>query len=130
MERKHYQITDRAFYQDELVWGQVRWLYARLKGYDLQALGMDQVFALLAEQLPAILAILLIEEGQTQAEKVQAGEAKMRELEAWLEANLHPQEALPVIRDFFVLSRPGELLAGFRTMDSPQETGSLTPSSS
>jgi hypothetical protein len=118
MERKHYQIAGRAFYQDELVWGQVRWLYARLKGYDLQALGMDQIFALLAEQLPAILAILLIEEGQTQAEKVQAGEAKIRDLEAWLEATLHPQEALPVI------------LAGFRTMDSPQETGSLTPSSS
>lgn len=128
---KHYTIRDRRFYQTELVWGQVRWLHARLKGYPLTALTAEQVLTLFSEELAGILSIVLIEEGKTPADKVAAGKTEVAKLESWLDAYMLPDDAIPVMKDFFSSAQLPRLLAELGTLMSspmiPARTGSSAP---
>ena len=108
--RTPYVIAGRRFYQTELVWGQVRWLHARLKGYPLAALAPEQVLELLSEELAGVLAIVLVDEGKTQADKVAAGPVPVAELEQWLAGHLRPDDAIPILQDFFASAQLPKLL--------------------
>ncbi len=128
--QRTYRIADKTFYQTELVWGQVRWLHTRTKGYSLRALEPEHIMELLANELSGILAIILIEAGQTPATKVQAGMDAVRKLEAWLDATLRPEEAVPIMQDFFTSAQLPKLMGELGRMLPKTTVGSSEPSSS
>lgn len=125
-EQRTYRIADKSFYQTELVWGQIRWLHARVKGYPIHALKPEQVMDLLAGELSGILAIILIEAGTSPSAKVEAGLDAVRKLEAWLDATLRPEEAVPIFKDFFTSAQLPKLMEGLGGL-MPKTMASAAP---
>jgi hypothetical protein len=101
MEKKTYTIGGRTFYQVPLVAGQQQWLYLALSGIVLHGLTHEDMLKLLYGRATELAAILLIDEGRTQAEKVQGGREQVKELEDWLGATVQVSDLTPVLRDFF-----------------------------
>lgn len=104
--RKMYEVEGRKFYQEELVWGQVKWMQ-ELTG---SMSNLADTLALFGPKLARFLAIVLVEEGKTQFEKVEAGEAGLEALEKFFLGSLRPSQAKVMVADFFDLTKLGELL--------------------
>ena len=105
MPDKQYTIAERLFTQQELVLGQIQFIKQRLSQYDVTSLTKAQVVELVIDEGPALLAIVLIPQGQTRADKVKAGWAAIKELEAWLQAHATTAEVAAIASDFFQLNR-------------------------
>ena len=101
MPDKQYTIAERLFTQQELVLGQIQFIKQRLSQYDVTSLTKAQVVELVIDEGPALLAIVLIPQGQTRADKVKAGWAAIKELEAWLQAPATTAEVAAIASDFF-----------------------------
>lgn len=102
-ERKTYTIGGKTFQQSPVTLGQARLLLRRFKDYPLFSMQLADLMGIIADQVSAILAIVLIEEGQTVAEKMTRGDAGLAELEAWLDALEDPKEVSQALTDFFTL---------------------------
>ena len=100
-DKKTYKIGGRTFYQVPLVAGQQQWLYLALSGIVLGGLTHEDMLTLLYGRATELTAILLIEQGRTQAEKVRGGREQVKELEDWLGATVQVSDLTPVLRDFF-----------------------------
>lgn len=125
-----FTIGGKTFWLYDLVWGQLRWLYQSLKAYPLHALKAEHIAALLESELSRILAIILVEDGRTQAQKVEAGLSAVQDLAAWFDAHLRPAEAAPVVQRFFDPARLQQMaleLGSLMAIQTP--TGSNAPSS-
>ncbi len=123
-EHPTYLIAGKKFYQQPVTLGQARLLLARFKGYPLFSLQIEDLVGLLGEQVTAILAIVLIEEGTTLLEKVKGGSKALAEFESWLDVSAEPVEVAKVVSDFFVLkqlARVLQLMPG-PTVDPPLST--------
>jgi hypothetical protein len=132
-ERNTYTIAGKSFYQQPLVLGQARMLLARFKGYPLFDMKIHDLVGMLGEQVSAICAIVLIEEGQTVVEKFKAGANGIADLEAWLDAHAQPQEVAQVVNDFFdskQLFRAMELMPRISTIAPPSTPAASTTLSS
>jgi hypothetical protein len=103
--KTYYIIAGKTFSQQPVTLGQARWLLTRFKGYPLFALKPEDLVGLIGEQVSALCAIVLIEDGQTLLDKVKAGAAGLTALEAWLDAHAQPEEVAQVVRDFFDLGQ-------------------------
>lgn len=104
-DRKDYTIAGRKFYQRPVTLGQARLLLARFKGYPLFTMQLSDLMGLIGEQVSAILAIVLIEDGQTIAEKMKRGPSGLQDLEAWLDSLEDPKEVSQALTDFFGLKQ-------------------------
>ena len=100
IEHPTYLIAGKRFYQQPVTLGQARLLLARFKGYPLFSLQVEDLIGLLGEQVTAILAIVLIDEGSTLLEKVKGGSKGLTEFEAWLDVSAEPAEVAKVVSDF------------------------------
>lgn len=105
VDRADCTIGGRKFYQRPVTLGQSRLLLRRFKGYPLFSMQLSDLMGLMADQVSAILAIVLIEEGQTVEQKMQRGEAGLAELAAWLDALEDPGEVSQALTHFFVLKQ-------------------------
>ena len=144
MERKTYTIADKKFYQEELVFGQEVWLRDHVfRGKAVSALSSAQLMTMLQNRGMTFLAIILIEEGTTVAQKLMRRDETLdelvlksyaegiRPLENWLTANVRPREVMEYVHDFFVVNPPTNLwLLADATALTPEETGSPSVSSS
>ena len=131
MEQKIYQIADRRFYQEELVFGTEVWLRDEVfHGTSVTALSQAQLWAMLQECGMMFMAIVLIEEGQTQADKVKAGLPAVMELRDWFNAHVRPREVMEYVNDFFGWNLGNLWLLVDAKAVRPRETGSPSPSSS
>ncbi|MCC7202449.1 MAG: hypothetical protein IT393_07310 [Nitrospirae bacterium] len=112
MERKEYEIGSKKFYQQELVWGQIKWLieWARTKNINLGSLSSSEILVLIQEELPKIMALVLIEDGKKPADKISDGFEGVKGLEEWINSNMTGSIATEVIADFFTLNRPAHLI--------------------
>lgn len=134
-EEKRYRIDEREFYQEPLAWLQEKWLaeyvFRNVDAYSLNAVG---IMVLLQTHAPLLLAICLIEQGQTRAQKCEAGVEPVRELAHWFECHLTPAVIHGWAADFFVCNPPENLwlLADFHrvaeALPSAEPTGSSAPS--
>lgn len=105
MERKDYELAGRKFYQFPIMVGQARLLLAKFQGVPLFKLTLSDVLGLIGGQVTSLMAIVLIEEGQTLAEKMKRGEAGLQELQDWLDVSVQPEELAPAVTDFFVFGQ-------------------------
>jgi len=110
MEKQTYEIGGKTFYQVPLVAGQQQWLYLALSGVVLGGLTHEDMLRLLYGRATELAAILLIEEGQTQAQKVRGGADQVKTLEDWLGATVKVSDLTPVLRDFFDSGQLPELM--------------------
>src|SRR6185503_407289 len=132
MEPKLYTIADRKFYQAELVFGQEVCLRDQVfRGVAITTLSNEKLMDMLQRDAMTFLAIILIEEGKTQAEKVTAGLAATMEFKDWLTAHVRPREVMEYVHDFFDQNQPTNLwlLADPKTL-SPSETETGSPNAS
>lgn len=134
MSPSRYTIAERTFsWPEELAWGQLRWIRRTLKEYAMTELTEAQLVEVLAEHLPALLAAVLVEEGQTPAAKVQAGDEAYAQLEQWLAGHLTSKDAVRILSDFFASGRMagmvGDLMGDLGRM-LRDVTGSKMPSAS
>jgi hypothetical protein len=126
MDRKTYTIAGKTFYQEELVFGQEVWLRDHVfRGKAVSALSSAQLMGMLQQHGMMFLAIILIEEGTTQADKVAAGWGKVETLAGWLTANVRPREVMEYVHDFFAVNPPTNLwLLADATALNHEEIGS------
>ena len=126
-----YQIGGRRFtappvvaWQEKQLWPLVKPLF--MKGESITA---EDVFALMGDSITRLAAIVLVADGQTQAQKVRAGLDGLRALDAWLEETVSVVDLGPVIADFFGSGQQWKILAGLAgPLRSRMTTGSTTPS--
>src|SRR3989442_631686 len=110
MENGKYVIGDRRFSLEPLAWGQEVWLREEVfEGRNLAGLDVGALISLFRARAPLFLAIILIEDGQTRAQKIMAGLAPVRELAAWMEAHLEPIQVMEYISDFFAVNTGSNL---------------------
>lgn len=126
-----YIIDGKTYIQKPLVLGQIRQLIGHLKGLEIKpgSSGVGIVFEL-GDQLPAALAIVLVEEGKSPKREMEEIKQFSEELEYLIDGDT----TVMVVEDFFVcnpissiLERIGRLKK-FLTAKNP--TGSKNPSSS
>lgn len=135
--KKTYAIGGKTFTQEPLVWGQEIWLRDLVfGGQGLRRLDHAAIIDLLKTKGPMLLAVLLIEEGQTRAQKVEGGGEGVRRLADWFMANTASVAVMEPVTDFFALNGRANLWQLVQMEDltaTPQETvaatGLLTPSS-
>lgn len=106
-EKKTYTIAGRQFYQQEPVWGQLRWLDkiaadARKAGHVLEGATPEQFAEFIGAYGTQIMAAVLIPAEWTTEQKVKAGLVGLKELEVWLDAHLREEDVAPIMQDFFV----------------------------
>lgn len=113
-ETKTYQIGGRTFTALPMVARQEKWLWPHIKTLFQKGEGIttDDIFSLMTDSLTRIAAILLIQEGQTQVQKVRAGMAGVEQLEAWMEETVSVSELGPVVADFFSSGQQWKILQG------------------
>lgn len=116
MDDKRYTIAGREFYQAKLVYGQLQQLRKRLAGYSLSGMTADVVMTLLIDEIPGLLAIVLIPIGYSQADKVLAGRKAVEELEEWFTVHMSLDDAMPVVKDFFALNHAANLTRGMEEL--------------
>ncbi len=129
--QKTYQIGGRVFTAPPIVARQEKWLWPILKPFFVKSgqLTDDDIVSLLGESLTRVAAIILVPEGQTQAEKVRAGWAGVEALEAWMDESVTVAALAPVFSDFFSSGQPWTLLIALAKLVPPgPTTGSTTPS--
>lgn len=129
-ETKTYQIGGRNFTALPVVARQEKWLWPIMRQLFIKGdhLSPDDIFGLMADQITRIAAILLIPEGQTQAQKARAGILGVELLDAWLEETVSVSELGPVIADFFTSGQQWKMFQGLAGPMSLTTTGSMTPS--
>jgi hypothetical protein len=130
-ETKTYQIGGRAFTVLPVVARQEKWLWPLIKPLFQkgESITVDDIFGMMEQSITKIAAILLIPDGQTQAQKVRAGVAGIEQLEAWLDETVSVSELGPAVADFFASGQQWKILTGLAGPLRPQPTsGSTTPS--
>ncbi len=131
-ETKTYQIGGRTFTALPVVARQEKWLWPIMRELFIKGdkLSPDDIFGLMADQITRIAAILLIPEGQTQAQKARAGILGVELLDAWLEETVSVSELGPVIADFFTSGQQWKMFQGLAGPMSRilMTTGSTKPS--
>ncbi|MGH7260867.1 MAG: hypothetical protein ACREI9_09320 [Nitrospiraceae bacterium] len=114
---QEYEIGKVVFvWPEEMAWGQLRYLYRAVKGYDITNLTNEKLVEMFAEKLTKILAALLLEKGQTVAAKVRKGDKGFEDLESFLDAHMKPEQAAVMVKDFFASGRLVTVLAGLSGM--------------
>lgn len=129
MDRKLYTIADRTFYQERLVFGSEVWMRDLVfRGKSVTALSEGELMGMLQDYGMTFLAIILIEEGSTQAAKVMAGLPAVVELRDWFNAHVHPCDLMEYVNDFFVENPAINLwlLASAKNL-SPSEANKVAP---
>lgn len=107
--RRTYEIGGKKFYQTELVWGQVRWIQ-ELMGSSIEV-NLAQILDIFGVKLARFAAIVLVDEGTTQSDKVLVqGTAGVDALEQFLLGELKPSLASTLVADFFDLTNLASLL--------------------
>ena len=110
MECKYYEITGKKFYQNALILGQVEWLNALVSEKHPEGLLPREIENFIDSNLSALLSIILVSDGLTQAEKVGAGIDDMLKLRRWFSESSDPlklyQIGNEVITDFFSFNPP------------------------
>jgi hypothetical protein len=129
-ETKTYQLGGRTFTALPVVARQEKWLWPLIKPLFQQGetITVQDIFAVMGESITKIAAILLIPEGQTQVQKVRAGEAGLHQLETWLDETVSVADLGPVIADFFASGQQWKLLTGLAGPLRQPTTGSTPPS--
>ncbi len=126
-KQKSYEIGGRRFYQTELSWQQEKWLADHVfTGKALGAMEHHEVMDLVRSRGPLMLAILLIEDGQTRVQKAQAGWAGVEQLAAFLAGECTAINVALYVLDFFDLNPAGNLWLLAQTpepMPAPTPTG-------
>lgn len=121
--RKTYTIAGREFYQDELVYGQLRFLRDKLRKYDIQNLTLDSILDIMTGDIAGLLAVILIPSDKSQQQKVRDGAAGVQELEEWFSENMRPAEAQQVMPDFFALNPVEAMTLGFQKFSKADQGG-------
>lgn len=107
-----YILAGEKFTQKPLVFGQMIWIRDILCGKKLQSVSAKEYSNIIIGNLPRFLAIVLLKDGETQAEKDKAGEDGMLKLEGWIKGNIQGAElfsiGMAVMNDFFACN-PGEM---------------------
>jgi hypothetical protein len=129
-ETKTYQLGGRTFTALPVVARQEKWLWPLIKPLFQQGetITVQDIFAVMGESITKIAAILLIPEGQTQVQKVRAGEAGLHQLETWLDETVSVADLGPVIADFFASGQQWKILTGLAGPLHHPTTGLTTPS--
>ncbi|MEW6670228.1 MAG: hypothetical protein AB1427_00910 [Thermodesulfobacteriota bacterium] len=125
--RFEYRIGPKTYVQKALVLGQVMQLYNVLKGINFAAVrSAPDIVPLLGEQLPAALAVVLTEEGQSPRDKDLAALANDLEFE------ISPEQTIKVIEDFFGCNQVHLLIEklGLASRNIMANLPTLKPSSS
>ena len=105
MDEPRYQIGERSFRLSDLKIGQTRWIMQIVKGYSIFDLTPQRLMELFSDHLATMLAIVLVEEGMTQPEKIRAGMEGVRALAAWFDEHMEPEVCAEVLRDFLESGR-------------------------
>ena len=105
MDEKQYTVAGKAFMLHDLKIGQTRWIMQVVKGYSVFSLSPQKLLELFSEHLTTLLAIVLVEQGKTQQEKIRAGWDGIRTLAAWFDENMDPDVCAEVLRDFLESGR-------------------------
>ena len=96
-EEMKYEIGGKNFIQKRLVWGQAKQLIKEIEGVELPSnFTPKDVLKVLESRIPALIAIVLIPEGETARKKDNAAMIEFFEWEMSLE------QTIQVIEDFFV----------------------------
>jgi hypothetical protein len=128
-ERKTYEIGGRRFYQEPLIAIQDKWIWPIIKDLMFRDMTGTELLDLAMERGTEIASIVLIEEGQTPADKKKAGLVGVMQLQDWLDSRVC--EFSEVIADFFVSGQLQRLaLRMAKVLPRPsQMTGLIVPSS-
>lgn len=113
--RKTYEIGGKAFWQGPLVLGQVEYLLPIIEGLTFETGDAAALGKALGPKLYAALAVVLVEDGQTQGDLVDLlDQGKIEERAAFFRKNIAWSTAAEVVSAFFthnpITSMP-ELLA-------------------
>lgn len=129
-DTKTYLIGGRTFTALPVVARQEKWLWPYIKPMFAkgEAITTDDIFTLMTDSLTRIAAILLIQEGQTQVQKVRAGLAAVEQLEAWFDETVSVAELGPVVADFFSSGQQWKIIQGLAGPLHRTTTGSTPPS--
>lgn len=117
---KRYELEGRTFRHEPLSWMQEKWLAEFVfVGVDLGKLDATALMTMLQAHAPKLLAICLLEEGQTRGQKGEAGFEAVKQLEHWLRCYVTPEQMKDIAYDFFTANPPANLwlLADFQRMD-------------
>ena len=106
-----YTLAGDKFTQKQLVFGQIVWIRDMLCGRKCNSMTPNEYADVIVKSLPRFLAIVLLRDGQSQPDKVTAGQDGVTELEAWINGNVPSSElfsvGMAVMNDFFDFN-PGE----------------------
>jgi hypothetical protein len=131
IEPQFYEIAGRRFAMHRMVWGQHAWLMKECKGLNLEDVDIAAVMSMVGDKLTTLMAIALVDEGQEQADKVKAGMAAVQNLREWLDGHMLPEDAEPIVRDFFVYNPVAQQMGRLiEALMSSMLIGSKLPSSS
>jgi hypothetical protein len=131
-KRRGYVIGGRTYIQKPLVLGQFRQLFDLLKGTTVDAnAGAAGLILAVGSRLPAALAVVLVEEGKSPAEK------DLETLAAAIEFDITAEQAMEIVDGFFVcnpltsfLERIAGLLGSIGSVMPATATGSPSFASS
>ena len=106
-----YTLAGEKFTQKQLVFGQIVWIRDMLCGKKCNNMTPNEYADVIVKSLPRFLSIVLLRDGQTQADKVTAGQDGISTLEVWINGNVPSSElfsvGMAVMNDFFDFN-PGE----------------------
>lgn len=107
-----YTLADKRFTQKQLVFGQLVWIRDMLCGKKLNSMTANEYTNVIIGNFPRFLAIVLLNEAETQPDKVKSGEDGVTEFEDWINGNIPAEElftvGMAVMNDFFEFN-PGEV---------------------
>ena len=107
-----YRLSGKSFTQKQLVFGQLVWIRDILCGKKLNSMTANEYTNVIIGNFPKFLAIVLLRENETQADKVKSGDDGVTELEDWIKGNIPAEElfavGMAVMNDFFDFN-PGEV---------------------
>jgi len=110
MRKFEYRLGNKIFVQKPLVLGQLKQLSELLEEVNLSEIfgqerfDVEKFLKIVGKKLPRFIAIVLREEGKPLKEK------NLDEIEQLVEEEWTLEDALKVVRDFFVCNNPTEIL--------------------
>ena len=106
-----YTLAGDKFTQKQLVFGQIVWIRDMLCGKKCNSMTPNEYADVIVKSLPRFLSIVLLRDGQSQPDKVTAGQDGVTALETWINGNVPSSElfsvGMAVMNDFFDFN-PGE----------------------
>jgi hypothetical protein len=103
-----FTIADRTFTMPPVVWQQEVWLRDHVF-HGRNVLKEGELVEILSQHGPLFLAILLVEQGQEQYQKAEAGFDAVQALATWIGARIQPSALKEYIERFFAGNSPENL---------------------